>query len=85
MWGKASHLKKIGIVLEALTIVIIAAMLIVPKLLDLNTYRDLITEKIEKTIGGKVAIGVIRWGFTDGIWVEINDFSVLGDEVFRKN
>ena len=50
-------MKKLGIVLGVLVVLIVAAMIIVPKLLDLNRYNSLITKQVEKALGGKSSPG----------------------------
>lgn len=73
---KANRWKKLGILLGVLAVLFIAAVLMVPKLVDLNNYRDLIATKIEGAVGGKVNIGSVRWGIGKEIWIEVDGFSI---------
>lgn len=73
---KFLKMKKLGIVLGAIAVLIVAAMIIVPKLLDLNRYNSLITKQIEKALGGKVRLGNLSWGFTTDLYVEAEGFSI---------
>ena len=50
--------------------VAVTAALIIPKLIDLNRYKGLITSEIEKAMGGKVTLGHLSWGVSNGIWLE---------------
>ncbi len=51
---KTKRWKKLGILLGVLAVLAIAAVIVVPKLIDLNIYRGLITEEITKAVGGEV-------------------------------
>jgi uncharacterized protein involved in outer membrane biogenesis len=74
--------KKLGIVLGALAVLIAAAMIIVPKLLDLNRYNSLITRQVEKALGGKVRLGHISWGIAKGLYIEADGFSISNASIF---
>jgi len=75
---KTKHLKKLGILLGGLAVLFIAAVIIAPKLIDLNNYRDVIVKEIGDAVGGDVNVGSIKWGIKKGIWVEMDGFSVSG-------
>jgi len=75
---KANRWKKLGIFLGVLAVLVIAAVIVVPKLLDLNNYRGLIAEEITKAVGGEVKLGNIHWGLKKGIWVSMDGFSISG-------
>jgi uncharacterized protein involved in outer membrane biogenesis len=74
--------KKVGIVLAIVLVVMIAAALIIPQFFDLNRYNGLITSELEKTMGGKVTLGQLSWGISNGIWLEANGFSSKGGTAF---
>ena len=74
--------KKVGIVLGALAVLIAAAMIIVPKLLDLNRYNSLITKQVEKALGGKVRLGHISWGIAKDLYIEADGFSISNASTF---
>ena len=38
--------------------------------------------QVEKAVGGKASLGRISWGISNGIWVEANEFSVIGASTF---
>ena len=75
-------MKKLGIVLGALAVLIAAAMIIVPKLLDLNRYNSLITKQIEKALGAKVRLGHISWGIAKDLHIEADGFSISNASAF---
>ena len=75
---KANRWKKLGILLGLLAVLVIAAVIVVPKLIDLNNYRALIAEEITKAVGGEVKLGRIKWGIGKEIWVEMDGFSISG-------
>jgi uncharacterized protein YhdP len=79
---KASVWKKIGIVLVVLAVLIIAAVLVIPKLIDPNRYSGFIASQIEKAVGGKVNLGHITWGITHAIWLKADGFSIMGASAF---
>ncbi len=68
--------RKSGIALALLAIVLAAVVFGLPRLLDLNRYRDRIVSEIEKATGGKVALGRIAWGISTGLWVEADGLSI---------
>ena len=74
--------KTLGIVLGAIAVLIAAAMIIVPKLLDLNRYNSLITKQVEKALGGKVRLGHISWGIAKGLYIEADGFSISNAPTF---
>ena len=74
--------KKFGIIFGILAIVLILAVLIFPKLIDLNRYNGLIVSEVEKAVGGEVKLGRISWGISYGIWLEIDGFSILDASAF---
>jgi uncharacterized protein involved in outer membrane biogenesis len=75
---KAEHLKKLSILLTVLAVLVIGAIIVIPKLVDLNKYQSLIAEEITKAVGGEVKLGNIQWGFQKGIWVAMDGFSISG-------
>jgi len=80
---KMSRWKKISVV-AAVTIgvVVIAAVIIIPHLLDLNRYRGFIVSQVEEAIGGEFQIGHISWSIADDIELEIRDVSIKGASAF---
>ena len=74
--------KKLGVIIGIVTVVFISAVIIFLKLTDLNRYNPLIVTQVEKAIGGEVGLGNLSWGISDGIWLEINDFSIHGASAF---
>ena len=79
---KSTRWKKIGIILAVLALVVIAAALIVPRFIDLNRYHGLITSKLEAATGGKVTLGPLKWGITNGVWLEADGFALKGSTSF---
>jgi len=79
---KSTRWKKIGIILAVLTVIAIAAALIVPRFIDLNRYNGLITSKLEAAMGGKVTLGHLSWGITNGVWLEADGFALKGATSF---
>lgn len=78
-----SRWKKISVI-AAITIgiVVIAAVIIIPHLLDLNRYRGFIISQVEEAIGGEFQIGHISWSIADDIELEIRDVSIKGASAF---
>ncbi len=75
---KSTRWKKIGTILAVLALVVIAAALMVPRFIDLNRYNGLITSKLEAATGGKVTLGPLKWGITNGVWLEADGFALKG-------
>jgi uncharacterized protein involved in outer membrane biogenesis len=74
--------KKIGIILSILTIIVILTILIVPRFIDLNRYNDLIVTKVQNAVGGKVNLGHLSWGVSNGIWLEADGLSITDASAF---
>lgn len=74
--------KKVGIVLAAVLAVVIATALIIPRFFDLNRYNGLVTSELEKAMGGKVTLGPLSWGISNGVWLEADGFSSKGATAF---
>jgi uncharacterized protein involved in outer membrane biogenesis len=74
--------KKVGIVLAIVLVVVIAAALIIPQFFDLNRYNGHITSELEKAMGGKVTLGQLSWGISNGIWLEADGLSSKGATAF---
>ena len=79
---KTRKWKKVGLILSILASLCIAAVLIIPKVIDLNRYNDRIVSEIEKAIGGEVTLGSMSWGISNGIWLEANGFSIKDATAF---
>jgi uncharacterized protein involved in outer membrane biogenesis len=79
---KSTRWKKVGIVLAVLMAVAIAAALIIPQFFDLNRYNELITSELEKAIGGKVTLGHLSWGISNGVWLKADGFTSKGATAF---
>jgi uncharacterized protein involved in outer membrane biogenesis len=73
---KSTRWKKIGIILAVITVIVIAAALIVPRFFDLNRYNGLITTQLEEIMGGEVTLGHLSWGITNGVWLEADSFAL---------
>ena len=73
---KTGRRKRLIVTLVILALILISAAFIIPKLLDLNQYRGWIASKIEDAAQGKVKIGQITWGISDGIWVKTDALSI---------
>ncbi len=80
---KTNRRKKLGIFLAVAAVLVIAAAIIVPKLIDLNNYRDLIAQGIEDALGGEAKLGRIRWGIGKDLWVEMDGFSISGSTLLQ--
>jgi len=79
---KSTRWKKIGIVVGVVLVVVIAAALIIPQFFDLNRYNGLITSELEKAMGGKVTLGPLSWGISNGVWLEAEGFTSKGATAF---
>ena len=79
---KSIRWKKVGIVLAVVLVVVIAAALIIPQFFDLNRYNGLITSELEEAMGGKVTLGHLSWGISNGVWLEADGFSSKGATAF---
>ena len=82
---KSKRWKKAGIIIAVLAVVVIAAALIIPRLIDLNRYKGRITSEVEKAVGGKVTLGHLTWGIANGVWLEADGFALKGATVFPGN
>ena len=77
-------MKKFFIALFVL--IVIVAALTVLAVMNLNYFinqnKDYLLTQVEESIGRKLSVGNIETGFTDGIGIKINGFSVSDDEGF---
>ena len=74
--------RRLGITLAILTVVLIVTAIVVPRLLDLNRYHGIIVSTIQRAVGGTVGLGRISWGFSPGIWIEVDEISIADASVF---
>lgn len=79
---KSRGWKKLGIILSVLAIIVILIIVIVPKFINLNRYNGLITAEVQKAVGGKVNLGHLSWGISNGIWLEADGFSITDATAF---
>jgi uncharacterized protein involved in outer membrane biogenesis len=79
---EATRWKKVGIILAVLAVILIAAALIVPRFIDLNRYNGFITSQLEAATGGKVTLGPLSWGISNGLWLEADGFTLKGSNRF---
>jgi uncharacterized protein involved in outer membrane biogenesis len=73
---KRRNWKRIGIISGAIVLVLILLTILVPRLIDLNRYGPLIAQQVENVVGGEVTLGSISWGISNGIYLNINGFSI---------
>ena len=66
---KSKRIQKLGIAAAVFALLVVVAAVIIPKLIDLNRYRGLIVTELEKAVEGKVEIGSLAWGISNGISV----------------
>src|ERR1700743_2406912 len=58
-------MKKLGIVLGALVVLVLVAMMIIPMVVDVDKYRPQIVSAVDEHINGKVELGKLSlslWG-----------------------
>jgi uncharacterized protein involved in outer membrane biogenesis len=79
---QSTRWKKVGIVLAVVLVVVIAAALIIPQFFDLNRYNELITSELEEVMGGKITLGHLSWGISNGVWLEADGFTSKGATAF---
>ena len=75
---KSRTKKRIGISLIIILILIVVGIFTIPKLIDPNNYNELIVNNIEEALGGQISLGHISWGIANGIWFEVDGFSIVG-------
>jgi uncharacterized protein involved in outer membrane biogenesis len=74
--------KRLFVALLVLFLILIAAGFSIPRILDLNRYKGWITSKIKDAVQGEVYIGHITWGFSDGVWLKADAFSISDAPTF---
>jgi uncharacterized protein involved in outer membrane biogenesis len=74
---KSKTKKRIGISLIILLILIVVGIFTLPKLIDPNNYHNLIVKNMKEAIGGEISLGHISWGIANGIWFEVDGFSIV--------
>jgi uncharacterized protein YhdP len=79
---KTGKQKRLMVAFVILILVFISAVFILPELLDLNRHKGWIASKIEDATQGKVHIGHIAWGISDGIWLKTDAFSITEASTF---
>lgn len=75
---KKSKYRRALLSLLILLFIAFSAALIIPKAVDLNSYRDLIVGQIEKNLRCSASVGEITWGIANGVWVTIENVSITG-------
>ena len=79
---KPLRIKTIVITLAVIAAMIGAVAIVIPRMLDLNRYHELIVSEVKKSLGGEVRLGHIRWKIIEDIRVEIHGFSIEGASAF---
>jgi hypothetical protein len=74
--------RKLGVILAALILILAIAAVVLPKVLDPNSYHDELVTAAENALGGKVQLGKIAWGITHQLWLEVDAFSVVNATAF---
>ena len=75
--------KKIGIGIGAVVVLVIAAMLILPLVINPENYRGQISSAAEKALGGRqVEIGKIKLSLWTGLGLKVDKFRVANREGF---
>jgi len=77
-----SKQKKYAIIFGLLCLLIIVALIIVPKFIDLNRYRGLIVAQIENAVDGKAYIENLSWSITSGLVVKAKNCAILNAVLF---
>jgi hypothetical protein len=80
--------KKLGLAFTIAIVFLFSAILLLPRVVDLNRYNSRIVAEIEKALGGNVQIGGISWGIIGNldlrdIYVELDGFSIEGASAFK--
>ena len=78
---KSKRIQKLGIAAAVFAVLVVVAAVIIPKLIDLNRYRGLIVTELEKAVEGKVEIGSLAWGISNGISLSVEGFSIQNADV----
>lgn len=68
--------KRFLIGLAVLAFLVIVVYLVLPRVVDLNRYRDAISANIEEATGGKAKLDHISWGIAGGLWLELKGLTV---------
>ncbi len=74
---KSKTKKRLGISLIILLILIVVGIFTLPKLIDPNNYHDLIVKNMKEAIGGEISLGHMSWGIANGVWLEVDGFSIV--------
>jgi len=79
---KTRALRRLGIVLGILILVVLVFATATPLILDLNRYHAFIVSEIETAVGGEVSLGHISWGITHQVWLEVDELSISDATAF---
>jgi len=74
--------KIIGIVAGIIAILLIALAIALPIFIDPNRYHNRIVAEIQATVGGKVRLGHLTWGLSNGLWAEADGLDISGARTF---
>ena len=65
--------------LISLTIAVIVAVstyFVLLKIVNLNRYHDDVISTVQGLTGGKVSLGHMSWGITDGLWIDVQGLTI---------
>jgi hypothetical protein len=57
-------------------IVVVSTYFVLLKIVNLNQYHDDVVTAIQGLTGGKVSLGHMSWGITDGIWIDVQGLTI---------
>jgi len=77
IWGK-----RLVIILLAVSLFLVLAVLLLPKVVDPNRYSGLIASEIEAVVGGKTVLGPMSWGIARRVWFQADGFAIKNATAF---
>jgi AsmA protein len=79
---RSSKWFKPAIIAGGIVVALLLALLAIPRLIDINTYRGQITTQLEQTLGRQVKLGVMSLGVLPSVKVKVDDVQIGDDAQF---
>lgn len=78
-FSSSSKWFKPAMIAAGVVVVLLLALLVIPRFIDINTYRGQITSQLERTLGRSVKLGAMELGLLPSVKIKVDEV-VIGDD-----
>ena len=78
-FSSSSKWFKPAMIAAGVVVVLLLALLVIPRFIDINTYRGQITSQLEQTLGRSVKLGAMELGLLPSVKIKVDEV-VIGDD-----